>query len=230
MDAVVDRAREMQKRLGGRDRDRLDQYLTAVRTAEQRLAKAEAWEQKPKPRVDCAPPRDITNVADVIGRAKLMFDMIHLAIETDSTRLIAFFNPGVNAVPPIAGVTQDYHNLSHHGQDQERLTQLKTVEIEQLKAFAEFLAKLKGSQEGNGTLLDGTMVLLGSDLGNGNSHDNHNLPVILAGGGFRHGQHLAFDKHQNYPLANLFVSMLHRLGLETDRFATSTGTMTGLEG
>lgn len=229
MDAVLDRAKAMQSRLGARDRDKLDQYFSAVRATEERLVKAEAWEHRPKPKVQAKLPQDIANPADVIGGARLMFDMMHLAIQTDSTRLISFYNPGMNAVPPIDGVTQDYHNLSHHGQDEERLAQLKIVELLQMKAFAEFLGKLRATNENGGTLLDNTMVLLGSDLGNGSSHDNRNLPIILAGGGFRHGQHLAFDKDHNYPLPNLFVSMLQRLGLETDRFATSTGTMKGLE-
>ena len=132
-------------------------------------------------------------------------------------------------MPPIPGVTQDYHNLSHHGQDAERLAQLKVVELQQMKVFAEFLGKLRGTQEVGGTLLGNTMVLLGSDLENASSHDNHNLPIILAGGGFKHGQHLAFDKTNNYPLPNLFISMLQRLGLETDKFASSTGSMTGIE-
>lgn len=229
MDAVLDKARQMHKRLGVADRDKLDQYFTSVRATEERLVKAEAWEHKPKPRVTAEPPQDITNAADVIGQGRLMFDMVHLALETDSTRLITFYNPGVNAVPPIEGVTQDYHNLSHHGQDQERLAQLKVVELEQVNLFAAFLGKLRNTREEEGTLLDQTMVMFGSDLGNGNSHDNHNLPIILAGGGFRHGQHLAFDQSHNYPLPNLFVSMFQRLGLEIDQFASSTGTMTGLE-
>lgn len=229
MDAVLDRAKAMQRRLGARDREKLDEYFSSVRAAEERLVKAQAWEHRPKPTLAARPPQDIANPADVIGGARLMFDMMHLALQTDSTRLISFYNPGINAVPPIEGVTQDYHNLSHHGQDQERLAQLKVVELEQMKVFAEFLGKLQATKESGGTLLDTTMVLLGSDLGNGSSHDNHNLPIILAGGGFRHGQHLAFDKDHNYPLPNLFVSMLHRLGLEHDRFASSTGTMTGLE-
>lgn len=229
MDAVMGNAQTMQGRLSPRDRDKLDQYFTAVRAAEQRLAKAEAWETKPKPHVEAKPPQDIPNTADVIGRARLMFDMIHLALQTDSTRLITLYNPGVNAVPPIAGVTQDYHNLSHHGQDEERLAQLKIVELEQMKVFGEFLMKLKATRESDGTLLDHTMVFLGSDLGNGSSHDNHNLPIILAGGGFRHGQHLAFNKDNNYPLSKLYVSMLQRLGLEIDRFASTSGTMTGLQ-
>jgi len=229
LDGVLDKARAMQGRLGSRDRERLDQYFTAVRATEQRLIKAEAWEQRPKPQVTAKPPQDVTNSADVIARVNLMYDMIYLALETDSTRLITLYNPGVNAVPPIAGVTQDYHNLSHHGQDAERLAQLKIVELEQMRAFSEFLGKLRGSPEAGGSLLDHTMVLLGSDLGNGSSHDNHNLPIILAGGGFKHGQHLAFDQTNNYPLPNLFVTMMQRLGLEMDHFASSTGTMRGLE-
>ncbi len=228
MDSVLEQARRMQRRLGERDREKLDQYFSSVRETEQRLVKAEQWEHQLRPKVDIQPPQDITNSADVIGRARLMYDIMHLALQTDSTRLITFLNAGVNAVPPIAGVDQDYHNLSHHGRDAERLAQLKLVELEQMKIFAEFLSKLRGTADQESTLLDGTMVLLGSDLGNGSSHDNHNLPIILAGGGFRHGQHLAFDQHNNYPLPNLFVTLLQQLGLEIEQFATSTGTMTGL--
>ncbi len=228
MDSVLDNARRMQRRLGAKDRDKLDQYFSSVRATEQRLAKAEAWEHRPKPHVEAKPPQDITNTADVIGRVQLMFDMTHLALQTDSTRLVTLYNPGVNAVPPIPGVTQDYHNLSHHGRDEERLAQLKIVEIRQMKVLAEFLGKLRETPEDGGSLLDHTMVIFGSDLGNGSSHDNHNLPIILAGGGFRHGQHLAFDRDHNYPLPNLYVSMLQQLGLEVDQFASSTGTMTGL--
>lgn len=228
MDAVLDNARRMQARLGARDREKLDQYFSAVRATEQRLHQSQEWEQKLKPQVEAKQPQDNNNSADVIGRVRLMFDMSRLALQTDSTRLITLYNPGVNAVPPIAGVTEDYHNLSHHGRDEGRLAQLKIVELEQLKVFAEFLAGLKETPAGGGTLLDQTLVLLGSDLGNGSSHDNHNLPIILAGGGFQHGQHLAFDDKHNYPLPNLFVSMLQHLGLDIDRFASSTGTMTGL--
>ncbi len=229
MDAVLDQARRMQRRVGPADRDRLDQYFTAVRQTEQRLVKLEEWEHRPKPKVEATAPRDITDNSDVLGKARLMFDMIHLALQTDSSRLVTFYNPGVNAVPPINGVDQDYHMLSHHGNDPERLDQLRIVELQQMLVFAEFLKKLRETPEQGSTLLDRTMVLFGSDLGNGSSHDNHNLPIILAGGGFRHGQHLAFDRKNNYPLPNLFVSMLQRLGLETDQFASSTGTMRGME-
>lgn len=228
MDAVLEQAKAMEKRLGARDRAKLDQYFTAVRATEERLAKAQEWERRPKPKVDAKAPTDNTNSADVIGQAKLMFEMTHLALSTDSTRIVTLYNPGVNAVPPITGVTEDYHNLSHHGKDEGRLAQLKIVELEQMKLLAEFLAKLQGTAEEGETLLDRTMVMYGSDLGNGSSHDNRNLPIILAGGGFKHGQHLAFDQKDNYPLPNLYVSLLQQMGLEFDKFASSTGTMTGL--
>lgn len=229
MDTVLDSARQMQRRVGATDRDKLDQYFTSVRATEQRLVKAEVWEHKPKPQVNFKPPQDVNNNADLIGRARLMFDLMHHALQSDSTRLITFYNPRNNVVPPIEGVTQDYHNLSHHGQDPARLAELKIIESEQLKLFAGFLGQLREVKESAGTLLDQTTVLLGSEMGNAHSHDNRNLPIILAGGGFRHGRHLAFDPHRNYPLPNLYVSMLQQLGLEIDKFASSTGTMSGLE-
>ena len=103
------------------------------------------------------------------------------------------------------------------------------LEFAQFQKLAAFLKRLQASQEGDANLLDRTQILYGSNLGNGNNHDNHNLPVLLAGGGFKHGQHLAFDKANNYPLSNLYVTMLQRLGIEAGKFATSTGTMRGLE-
>lgn len=229
LDSVLNEAHAMQRRVGSGDRDKLDQYFTTVRATEQRLAKAKMWELKSKPDVQVKAPQDIANSADVIGQARLMFEMIHLALQTDSTRIITFFNPGINAVPLIPGVSQDYHNLSHHGQDPARLAELKIIELEQLKLFAEFLTKLRDTPDGDESLLERTSVMLGSDLGNGNSHDNRNLPIILAGGGFRHGQHLAFDRENNYPLPRLFVSLLQRLGLEIDNFADRRGTLAGLE-
>lgn len=229
LDSVLGEARAMQRRVGTSDRDKLDQYFTTVRATEQKLVKAKMWELKPKPDVQAKPPQDITNSADVIGQARLMFDMVHHALQTDSTRIITFFNPGINVVPLIAGVSQDYHNLSHHGQDPVRLAELKIIELEQLKLFAEFLTKLQNTRDDDQSLLARTSVMLGSDLGNGNSHDNHNLPILLAGGGFKHGQHLAFDHQNNYPLPRLFVSLLQRMGLEIDSFASSKGTLAGLE-
>jgi len=129
----------------------------------------------------------------------------------------------------IPGVSEESHNLSHHGNRPDKLAQLRNLELAQFQQLAKLFKGLQETNENSVPLLNNTMVLFGSNLGNGNSHDTRNLPILLAGGGFKHGQHLAFDRGQNYPLPNLFVSMLQRLGLETDRFASSTGTMRGLE-
>jgi hypothetical protein len=229
MDSVLAEAKSMNCRLGVRDRQKLDQFFTAVRSTETRLQKQESWEHRPKPQVDAKPPRDITDRTDIIGKARLMYDMMYLALQTDSTRLITFFKNGINAVPQISGVKSDYHNLSHHGRDPDKIAELAIIELEQFSALADFVHRLHETSEGESTLLERTMVLFGSNLGNASSHNTFNMPIVLAGGGFRHGQHLAFDRKQNYPLPNLFVSMLQRLGIETDSFVTSTGTMRGLE-
>ncbi|MCA9136834.1 MAG: DUF1552 domain-containing protein [Planctomycetales bacterium] len=229
LDVVMDKTKMLERSLAGRDREKLDQYFEAVREAERRLVKAEAWETKPKPQVNAKQPRDETDSKRIVECMRLMYDVIHLALETDSTRFATYNIAGMNAVPVIPGVDTDYHNLSHHGQDPGKIAQLTIVESALIQEFHEFLRKLKNSSEPDGTLLDSTMVLFGSNLGNASSHDTKNMPILLAGGGFRHGQHLAFDRNNNYPLPKLFVSMLQRLGMETDTFGTGSGTMAGLE-
>lgn len=229
LDLVQDQTAQMKRRLGGRDLQKLDQYFTAVREAEQRLVKAEDWEHRPKPKVDARPPRDQTDHTQMIERLDLMYDMMHLALETDSTRFITFFDTGMNAVPQIKGVDTDYHMLSHHGKNPAKIEQLTIVESEVIKSFGRFLKKLADAHEDDASLLDHTMVLFGSNLGNASSHDTHNMPIVLAGGGFKHGQHLAFDHVNNYPLPKLYVSMLQRLGLEMDQFADCDGTLDGLD-
>jgi len=229
LDRVGEQARAMQPALGQADRDKLDEYFSSVRELEQRLARAEEWSKKPKPKVDVKPPVNATNPADVVGKARLMFDLAHLALQTDSTRLVTLLLLGTSAVPPIAGVSLGHHDLSHHGQDPGKIAQLRTVEVEKLKTLRDFLKKLKETKEDGATLLDRTMVLFGSNLGNAATHATRNLPMLLAGGGFKHGQHLAFDAKNPPPLSNLYVSMLQRLGLEVEKFGSSTGTLPGLE-
>jgi hypothetical protein len=229
LDAVLERSKRMQNRLGQVDRKKVEQYFDAVREAETRLAKSETWQDKAKPHVDTPPPSDETDRARMIERQRLMYDMMSLAIATDSTRFMTFYATGMNAVPAIRGVDTDYHMLSHHGKDPTKITQLTIVEGELIKLLGEFLRKLADTTEHDGNLLDRTMVMFGSNLGNASSHDTKNMPILLAGGGFEHGQHLAFDANNNYPLPNLYVSMLQRLGLETDGFASATGRMSGLE-
>jgi hypothetical protein len=229
LDDISDQAHTLRSDLGTADRVKLDEYLTSVRELEQRMVIDDSWARKPKPKVSAAPPTDIPNAADLIGRTRLLFDLTHLALQTDSTRLITIMLAGSSFAPPIPGVTLGHHDLSHHGKDPGKLAQLKIVEVETMKTVRDLLTKLKESKEGDSCLLDLTTVFLGSNLGDASSHSTQNLPVLLAGGGFQHGQHLAFDPTSPPPLCNLYVSMLQRLGIEADKFSSSTGTLTGLE-
>ena len=229
LDDVRGQADTLRAKLGAADRERLDEYIASVRDLEKRLARDETWAKTPKPRVNVEPPKDIPSAADLLGRTKLLFDLTHLALQTDSTRLVTIMLGGSTYVPPIQGVTLGHHDLSHHGKDPGKLAQLKTVEVETMKTLRDLLAKLKQSTEDGASLLDRTTVFLGSNLGDGSSHSVKNLPVLLAGGGFKHGQHLRFNPDNPPPLCNLFVSMLQRLGVEADKFGTGTGTLKGLE-
>lgn len=228
MDLVGTEAKALQRSLGSGDRERLDAYFTSVRELEKRLAETEKWAKMPKPVVDHPVPIDISNPSDLIGRQKTMCDLMKLALQTDSTRYITLHLPGAGGVIPIKGVDQGYHNLSHHGMDQTKLEQLALVESALINQWADFLRSLRDQSDVSGDLLGSTSVLLTSNLGNASNHDNRNMPVLFAGGPFEHGNHLAFDRRNNYPLPNLFVSILQASGLETDQFATSTGTMEGL--
>jgi hypothetical protein len=163
---------------------------------------------------------------------KLMYDLARLAFETDSTRAITLMLNSVGTpVLQIEGatITDSYHNLSHHGKAEDKLGQLQVVDEWHMKLLAGLFNDLKAVREGDQTLLERTMILYGSNLGDANAHSTTNMPTLFAGGGFRHGQHLAFDTKQNYPLPNLFVSMLQRLAIEESRFASGSGTMRGLD-
>jgi len=229
MDTLLGEAKDFQKGLGRQDQQKLDEYFSAVRQVEQRMLRAQQWAGRPKPVVDAQPPADITSSVEVVGRVRLMIDLMRLALQTDSTRFITFALNGFNAVPAIQGVTQDWHNLSHHGQDPAKLQELRVVELQVMQLLGELLRKLRDTPEETGTLLDRTIVLFGSNLGNASSHDNRNLPILVAGGGFRHGQHLSFDPMKNPPLCNLFVQMLQRLGANVSEFGSSNGTITGFD-
>jgi hypothetical protein len=190
------------------------------------------WEDKPKPIPSAPAPLDPENPREYMEKVRLMYEMSRLAMETDSTRLVTLLLDSVNSpVIDLEGfdITEGYHNLSHHGKNEEKLEQLRAIDQWHMKLLAEMFGKMRDVVETDETLLDRTMILYGSNLGDANAHVTTNLPVLFAGGGFRHGQHLAFDTTDNYPLPNLFVSMLQRMGIEADRFATSTGTMRGLE-
>jgi hypothetical protein len=228
MDTVLDDAKAMENKVSTADKRKLDQFFTAVRETEQRLVKTEAWSNTPKPKVAAKPPGNFDD-ADMIGYLRAHFDVIRLALETDSTRVVALSGFDFGTVPKIKGVELGYHTLSHHGMNPDMMRQLGIIERATMSAYVDFLTSLKNSADGDSNLLDRTQVFLGSNLGSASGHLTTNLPAILAGGGYRHGQHLAFDPINNYPLANLFVSMLQRMGLETSAFASGTGTVRGLE-
>ena len=232
LDAVAGQAKDLQRNVGARDRDRLDQYFTSVRDLEQRMQMSREWERKPKPKVSASVPLDPASPKAYMDKVKLMYDMARLAFETDSTRSVSLLLDSVNSPAIEFGevkTSDGYHNLSHHGKSKEKLGQLKTIDEWHMKLLAELFTELKAVKEDGESLLDRTMILYGSNLGNANTHVTTNMPTIFAGGGFKHGQHIAFDMQHNYPLPNLFVSMLQRMGLETERFASASSTMRGLE-
>jgi len=226
LDAVAEQTKSLKKQTSSPDHRQLDEYFAAIRAAETELAESEAWLDRPKPRVDDKPPQDITDSADLIGRVRSLMNLIPLILQTDSSRVVTVMIQDHLVVPRIQGVTAEHHNLSHHGKDPQKIEQLKIIETEIVKCFADFLSRLAQPSEADGRLLDQTSVLFGSNLGNANAHDPSNLPIILAGGGYDHGRYVAYDKRNNIPLCNLFVSLLSKMGVETASFATSTGKLT----
>jgi len=232
LDTLLDDTKRYARDLDGADRTRLDQYLTSVREVEDRLRTAQEWEMRPKPKTDREMPTDITDRQLFFAKFDLMLSMAQLAFESDSTRIVtlmvdAFATP-VFKLHPDQNTTDGYHNLSHHGQSVEKVRQLKDADQQQMTLLAKVLGRLTEHREGDQRLLDRTMVLFGSNLGDANTHDNTNLPILLAGGGFKHGQHLAFRRDQNTPLCNLYVSMLRKMGVEADAFGSSTSPLIGL--
>ncbi len=231
LDTVQDQANQLERSLGGRDKNKLDEYLTAVRDLEIRLQQSQGWSKKPKPKVDDQLPKDVQDKNDAIAKQDMLYDMIALTLQTDSTRTVTFQLSGMNAVPSnIAGVSNDWHNLSHHGKDPDKINELRLIEMAEFEAFNRFLNRLNSIEENGQSLLDHTAILFGSNLGNASAHDWHNLPILVAGGGFRHGAYVAYDAQKNVPLANLFVSFAQYMGIEIEKFGSSTSAgVPGLE-
>ena len=232
LDAIADQTKDLERRVNNQDRGRLEQYFSSVRDLESRLLAARQWESKAKPKVDAEPPTDPTNPAQYMSKVRLMYESVKLAFQSDSTRSVTLMLNSVGTpVVEIPGqkISDGYHNLSHHGKSEEKLAQLRVIDLEHMKLLNQFFADLKSVKEEDESLLDRSMILYGSNLGDANAHSTTNMPILFAGGGFKHGQHLVFDHQQNYPLPNLFVSILQRMGIEQDKFASSTGSMRGLE-
>jgi hypothetical protein len=228
LDLVREKAQRLQKTVPAADRARMDQYFQSVRDVEMRLHRSVDWEHRPKPSVSLPEPEDISDANRVIEKSKLMFDLIRLAFQTDSTRVVTLSLSTFSVTAQVPGVKSETHELTHHGNQPEKIEQLRKLEEAQMRAFSSLIQELRDTREQGGSLLDHTQVLYGSCLGNANSHSTQNLPLILAGGGYRHPGHLSFDPSQNEPLAKLFVTMMQRMGMETDRFAAWSGTIGGL--
>jgi hypothetical protein len=233
LDTLMDETNRFRRDLGTDDKARLDQYVTSVREVEARLQIAREWEMKPKPPAPQPPPTDIQDKKLFFEKFALMLSMAQLAIESDSTRIVtlmvdAFFTPALK-LNDRDNTTESYHGLTHHGQVEEKVKQLQQIDRRQMALLATAISDLAAKKENGERLLDRTMVFYGSSLGDANIHDNTNLPILLAGGGFKHGRHIAFKRDNNAPLCNVFVSMLQRMGVESDTFASATGRVSGLE-
>ena len=231
LDTVRDDAKRLQRTLGPQDVEKLNEYYASIRDLETRIGQSQQWTTRPKPDVNYEPPQDVADKQDAIAKQRLMYDMMRLALQTDSTRVITLSLGGMNAVPSnIPGVKTDWHNLSHHGKDEEKISELRLIEEAEFETFSQFLGELKSVTENGQTLLDRTAVLFGSNLGNASAHDWHNLPIVVAGGGYRHGNYVKHDAKNNTPLANLFVPLAQHMGLQIDRFGSSTNdSLKGLE-
>ncbi len=183
LDRLKTQTTALRRRVSAADQQKLDAYFDAVRTAAEKLGEVRAWQQRPKPVVDDASPTDVANPSDLIGRIKAMFGLIPLILETDSSRVVSMMIQDHGVVPIVEGVTSDQHSLSHHGQDESKIAQLKKVEVQIVEAFSSLLTELGSRSDANGSLLDQTTVLFGSNLGNANAHTSTDLPVLVAGGG-----------------------------------------------
>lgn len=235
MDVVGSQSQSLMRKLGKRDRQRIEQFQTAVRDVELQLTKNEEWAQKPKPKAPIAEPIAPSQRTAFMEKQRLMYQMAKLALETDSTRAITLMLDTTNTstVSDLRNsdirITDGYHNLSHHGKNETKLAQLEAIDRNHLSLLCQFLKDLAAIEEGEGDLLSGTAVIYGSNLGDASKHTTTNMPILVAGGRFGHGQSLQFNRENNYPLANLFVSVLQQMGIEAESFGTSTGTMRGLD-
>lgn len=228
LDRVADRADRLRRDVGAADRDKLDQYFESVRDLETRMVQMEDFARLPKPRPEGEPIKDPGPGEDTT-RLGVMLDVARLAVQTDLTRIVTLYWMQTSKTPSAPGQSFANHDLSHHGQDPGKIEKLAVIERDLLAEWGRFLGGLKEAREGDGRLLDRTMALMGAALGNASSHDATNLPILVAGGRFRHGSHLAHDPKNPPPLCNLWVQMLHELGVEVPRFASSTSeTLAGL--
>ncbi|MCZ6617182.1 MAG: DUF1552 domain-containing protein, partial [Gammaproteobacteria bacterium] len=222
LDQLHSQAATLRRAASKEDNAHLEEYFESIRKAEKDIAEAEGWLNKPKPSVEEKQPKDIHDRTEYVGRIRLLIDMIPLILETDSSRVVSVMIQDHQVVPKVSGVSGQHHNLSHHGRDQTKIEQLRKIESEVVKCFGSLLTQMKSRTEAGAKLIDHTSILFGSNLGNANSHDPRNLPILLAGGGYKHGRYVAHKMADETPLCNLFLTMLNRIGLETESFGQST--------
>ncbi|MDB6006992.1 MAG: signal peptide protein [Prosthecobacter sp.] len=220
LDSVMGEAKNLSKRINKEDKDKLDEYLTSVRDVEKRLELRERWVSQPKPKAPFDKPANHNAVEDL----PILYELIALALQTDSTR-IATLEIGGDFMPQHLGIKKDWHGLSHHGNDPEAIANLIALERYQIEHFGKFITRLSKMNDGDRTLLDSTTAIFGSGMGDGNSHKNSDLPIILAGGGYKHGEFREVPREgiNKVPLCNLFVDIAQKMGVETDSFGNSTG-------
>jgi hypothetical protein len=220
LDAVLDQARSMEPRLGAADRRKFDQYLTSVREVETTLQQEKAWLSRPRPAAGIGEPRD----GSVTQQVPILCDLVVLALQTDSTRIATIEVPGSFDTAAV-GPEGSYHGFSHHGKDPSLMAGMRKIERYQMEQLARLLDRL--AEAG---LLDSTQVLFGSGMSDGSAHTNLNLPIFVAGGGYRHQTHLPLPAaaEQKLPLCNLYLTMAQRFGVQTERFNHSTGTIEAL--
>jgi hypothetical protein len=225
LDSVLSDARDLNRKLGGSDRQKLDQYLTSVRELEQQITRAETLSPLTLPD-DVSRPDGVP--ADLTEHIRLMCDLMVLAFQTDVTRIstLMFGREGSEQKYRMVGVNEGHHTVSHHQNKPDNLAKLKAISIYQMQQFAYLLKKMKSVKEGEGTLLDNTMLVFGSAIADPNRHAHEELPIILAGragGAIKSGRYIRYE--ENTPLNNLWMSMLDRFGAPAERIGDSTGLL-----
>ena len=234
LDVVYADAKRLGARMAKIDQAKLDEYLTAVREVERKLQRQATWIDVPKPQASSKVIEGNDELVVDLNypyNTPVMYDLVVLALQTQSSNVITFGHPGGNRLFPFEGVELGYHSLTHHGKRPDLLRQLTIIESYYIRHFARFLDRMKATKDADGrSLLESTVILFGSGMGNASSHSSRNLPILLSGGGFKTGQHHRFERigRDGRPLCDLFVSILQRLGVETDRFSTSKGNLNHL--
>jgi len=221
LDSVLEDANRLSKHVNREDKEKLDEYFSSIRDVEKRLQARKKWANEPKPKAPFNKPSNSNTVEDL----PMLYELIALAMQTDSTR-VATLEIGGCFLPQHLGIDKSYHSMSHHGNDEETIAHLVTLETYQIEQFNTFLTRLNSIKDGDKTLLDSTAVIFGSGMGSGHSHTNSDLPIILAGGGYRHGEFRKVEGKgiNKVPLCNLYLEMAQRMGIESETFGTSTGT------